>query len=78
MASVTFKDYYVITSLMTSCRWINIGRQANLIDSVTDEFSFLFSISGSRKIVASFLPYQDFWSYHECWSIYDKNEDIIQ
>ena len=33
-----FKDNY---DIMMSCSWINIGRQANLIDSVTDEISLL-------------------------------------
>ena len=42
MAVVKFKDdYVIITSLMMSCHWINIGRQANIIDSVADEISLL-------------------------------------
>ena len=42
MAAVMFKDdYVIITSLMTLCRWINIGQQANLIDSVADAISLL-------------------------------------
>ena len=40
MATVTLKDEYVITSLMMSCRWINIG-QENLIDSIADEIPLL-------------------------------------
>ena len=42
MAAVTLKDNYVImTSLMSSHRWIFIKRRANLIVSVTDEISLL-------------------------------------
>ena len=42
MAAVTFKDNYVILMLLvTSCGGITIGRQANLIDLVTDEISLL-------------------------------------
>ena len=42
MAAVKFKDNYVImTSLMTSCRWIDIRWQANSIDLTTDEISLL-------------------------------------
>ena len=42
MAAVTFKDNYVkMTSLMTSCRLITIGLQANLIVLVTCIAQFL-------------------------------------
>ena len=42
MAAVTLKDNYVImTSLMSSHRWIFITRRANLIVSVPDEISLL-------------------------------------
>ena len=42
MAAVTFQDNYVImTSLVTSHRWIFITRRANLIVSVTDEIALL-------------------------------------
>ena len=42
MAAVTFKDnYFIMTSFVTSCRWIFITQQANLIVSVTDGISLL-------------------------------------
>ena len=42
MAAVTFQDNYVImTSLVTSHRWIFITRRANLIVSVTDKIPLL-------------------------------------
>ena len=61
MAAVTIKDNYVIMMLlMTAYRSIVAGRQANSIDSVTDEISLLNS--KCRIIFASFLSYHDFWS----------------
>ena len=42
IAAVISKDNNVMmTSLVTPCRWITIGRQAHLIDSVADEISLL-------------------------------------
>ena len=42
MVTVTFKDnYIIITILVMSCFWIDIRRQANLIELVTAEISLL-------------------------------------